>query len=47
MQSSSCPGNHQTYLDDPGCHDYRFDDRKMFELSWFDKLCVEMDLAWF
>jgi len=21
MQSSSCPGNHQTYLHDPGCYD--------------------------
>jgi len=25
IQSSSCSGNHQTYLHTPGCYDYRAD----------------------
>jgi len=25
IQSSSCRGNHQTYLHTPGCYDYRSD----------------------
>jgi len=25
IQTSSCPGNHQTYLHAPGCYDYRSD----------------------
>jgi len=25
IQSSSCPGNHQTHLHAPGCYEYRSD----------------------
>jgi len=29
------------------CYDNRSDVRKLFDLWWFDKLYVEMDLMWF
>jgi len=50
MQSSSCPGNHHPYLHASGCYNQGHADlmfRKIFELSWSDKLHVEMDLVWF
>jgi len=33
IQSSSCPGNHQTYLHAPGCHDYRSDAQQLQALA--------------
>jgi len=47
LQPSSFPGNHQTYLYALVVTTTDLMFRKIFELLWFDKLHVEMDLVWF